>query len=106
MVSTSEKFLLDANTLMTASRFFYAYDLVPSFWEIFGEEIKAGNIILLDMVKNEIDKGQDELKEWISEREEDFQICNHVDPQIISKYAEIMQYIQTCGYYNENGLAD
>ena len=52
MVSTSEKFLLDANTLMTASRFFYAYDLVPSFWEIFGEEIKAGNIILLDMVKN------------------------------------------------------
>ncbi len=106
MVSTSEKFLLDANTLMTASRFFYAYDLVPSFWEIFGEEIKAGNIILLDMVKNEIDKGQDELKEWISEREADFQICNHVDPQIISKYAEIMQYIQTCGYYNENGLAD
>ena len=82
MVSTSEKFLLDANTLMTASRFFYAYDLVPSFWEIFGEEIKAGNIILLDMVKSEIDKGQDELKEWISERESDFQICNHVDPQI------------------------
>lgn len=61
MVNSSEKFLIDANTLMTASRFFYAYDLVPSFWEAFEDEIKAGNIVLLDMVKAEIDKGQDEL---------------------------------------------
>ena len=64
MVNSSEKFLIDANTLMTASRFFYAYDLVPSFWETFEDEIKAGNIVLLDMVKAEIDKGEDELKQW------------------------------------------
>lgn len=76
MVNSSEKFLIDANTLMTASRFFYAYDLVPSFWGTFENEIKAGNIVLLDMVKGEIDKGQD----------------------------EVMQYIQECGFYNEKGL--
>ena len=64
MVNSSEKFLIDANTLMTASRFFYAYDLVPSFWETFEDEIKAGNIVLLDMVKAEIEKGEDELKQW------------------------------------------
>ena len=64
MVNSSEKFLIDANTLMTASRFFYAYDLVPSFWKTFEDEIKAGNIVLLDMVKAEIDKGEDELKQW------------------------------------------
>ena len=63
MVNSSEKFLIDANTLMTASRFFYAYDLVPSFWETFEDEIKAGNIVLLDMVKAQIDKGEDELKQ-------------------------------------------
>lgn len=75
MVNSSEKFLIDANTLMTASRFFYAYDLVPSFWEAFEDEIK-----------------------------EDFEICNHVDPEIIPKYTEVMQYIQECGFYNEKGL--
>lgn len=104
MVNPSEKFLIDANTLMTASRFFYAYDLVPSFWKIFEDEIKAGNIVLLDMVKAEIDKGQDALKQWVSERKNDFEICNHVDFEIISKYAEVMQYIQECGFYNEKGL--
>ena len=104
MVKSSEKFLIDANTLMTASRFFYAYDLVPSFWEAFEDEIRAGKIVLLDMVKDEIDKGQDKLKEWVSEREEDFEICNHVDPEIVPKYAEVMRYIQECGFYNQKGL--
>ena len=56
------------------------------------------------MVKNEIDRGRDELKEWINERKDDFQICNHVDFGIIQKYAEVMQYIQECGFYNEKGL--
>ena len=98
MVNSSEKFLIDANTLMTASRFFYAYDLVPSFWKTFEDKIKAGNIVLLDIVKAEIDKGQDELKQWVSEREDVFEICNHVDPEIIPKYAEVMQYIQECGF--------
>ena len=106
MVNSSEKFLIDANTLMTASRFFYAYDLIPSFWGIFEEKIKAGNIVLLDMVKAEIDKGQDKLKQWVSERKDEFQICNHVDSEIIPKYAEVMQYIQECGFYNEKGLND
>ena len=104
MVKTSEKFLIDANSLMTASRLFYAYDLIPSFLNILEDNIKEGNIVLLDMVKAEIDKGQDKLKEWVSERAEDFEVCNHVDPMIIPKYAEVMQYIQECGFYNEKGL--
>ena len=104
MVNSSEKFLIDANTLMTAARFFYAYDLVPSFWKVFENEIKAGHIVLLDMVKDEIDKGQDTLKKWVSEREDDFEVCSHIDPKIIPKYAEVMQYIQECGFYNEKGL--
>ena len=66
--------------------------------------IKAGNIVLLDMVKAEIDKGQDELKEWVTDRTDDFEMGNHVDPEIIPKYAEVMQYIQECGFYNEKGL--
>lgn len=104
MVNSSEKFLIDANTLMAAARLYYAYDLLPSFWEIFGERIKEGDVVLLDMVKNEIDKGQDDLQKWIMERQDDFQVCNHVDPEIIPKYAEVMQYIHECGFYNEKGL--
>lgn len=101
-----EKFLLDTNTLITASRLYYASDLVPTFWEILAERTKEKNLILLDIVKEEIDKGldQDVLKNWLNGTEPEFEICDHVDGEIIAKYAEIMQYIQTCGYYNEKGL--
>lgn len=104
MVNSVEKFLVDANTFMAAARLYYAYDLIPSFWKIFGEKLKEGNVILLDMVKNEIDKGQDELQQWMKEKQDDFQNCNHIDPGIISKYAQVMQYIHECGFYNEKGL--
>ena len=40
MVKMEDKFLIDANTLMTAARQYYAYDILPSFWKIFGDEIK------------------------------------------------------------------
>lgn len=30
--------------------------------------------------------------------------CNHNDYEIIAKYAQIMQYIQECGYYNDKGI--
>ena len=33
MVKPKEKYMLDANTLMTAARLFYAYDIIPLFWK-------------------------------------------------------------------------
>lgn len=104
MVKIPEKFLIDANTLMAAARLYYAYDLLPSFWKVFGDKLKEGNVVLLDLVKNEIDKGEDELQQWVMERQHDFQYCNHVDSEIVSKYASVMQYIHECGLYNEKGL--
>lgn len=103
-MDTKEKFLIDSNTLMTASRQYYAQDIVPSFWSIFESKLATGNIILLDMVKAEIDKGEDALKHWLDDKAAMFRICNHVDERIISKYGAVMQYIQECGFYNDAGL--
>lgn len=61
-MNTQEKFLIDSNTLMTASRQYYAHDIVPGFWATLENKLTTGNIVLLDMVKAEIDKGEDALK--------------------------------------------
>ncbi len=101
-----EQFLLDANVLISASRLYYASDLVPTFWEILSQKAEEKRFILLDIVRDEIDRGQEQdvLKNWLDKIESKLEICNHVERDIIVKYAEIMQYIQTCGYYNEKGL--
>lgn len=58
-------------------------------------------MVLLDIVKTEIDKGEDDLADWIS-RQAGFVICNHISPEIIGKYQEVLQYIQMCGLYKEH----
>ncbi len=99
----TEKFLLDTNSFVTPYRQYYAFDLIPAYWKELAKSTHSGNLILLDMVKEEIDKGKDPLSQWLNEQT-GFIICNHVSPEIILKYQEILQYIQTCGLYKEQAL--
>ena len=55
------------------------------------------------MVKVEIDRGEDDLADWLN-RQVGFVICNHISPEIIGKYQEVLQYIQMCGLYKEQAL--
>lgn len=98
-----EKFLIDSNSFMTPYRQYYAFDLIPTYWEEVSKCTNSGRLILLDMVKAEIDRGEDDLADWLS-RQEEFIICNHISQKIIDKYQGILQYIQTCGLYKEQAL--
>lgn len=98
-----EKFLIDSNSFMTPYRQYYAFDLVPTYWDELSKKTDTGRLILLDMVKDEINKGQDDLATWITKKN-GFVICNHVTPEVISKYQEVLQYVQTCGLYKEDAL--
>ena len=98
-----EKFLIDSNSFMTPYRQYYAFDLVPTYWEEVSRCTSSGRLVLLDIVKAEIDKGKDDLADWIS-RQAGFVICNHISPEIIGKYQEVLQYIQMCGLYKEQAL--
>lgn len=99
-----EKFLIDSSSFMTPYRFYYAFDLVPSYWEELSRYAETGRIVLLDMVKDEIERGKDLLTDWIHGNEEKLIICNHVNAEIIGTYQKIIQYVQSCGYYNDKAL--
>ena len=103
MVETAEKFLVDSNSFMTPFRFYYAFDLIPSYWKELSNPLISKYLVVLDMVKDEIDTGQDDLSRWL-DRIENLQICPHVTPEIITKYQEVLQYIVNCGFYKESAL--
>lgn len=98
-----EKFLVDTNSFIKPYRQYYAFDLVPTYWDKLSKYIDKGRIILLDIVKEEIDKGNDDLKDWV-DKQNGFEICKHVTKEIIDKYQEVLQYIQNCGLYMERAL--
>ena len=97
-----DKFLIDSNSFISAYRNFYACDIVPAYWRILAEHIKRREIILLDMVQQELEQGNDTLPKWISQQ--NFEICSHVSKKVIANYSYVMNYIQECGYYNAKGL--
>lgn len=103
MVKDKEVFLIDSNSFMTPYRRYYAFDLIPSYWDELSKQFDTGRIVMLDMVKEEINKGQDALTEWVN-GEDNLVICNHTTSQIIAKWQEVLQYVQTCGLYKEQAL--
>ncbi len=57
-------FLVDANFFIEAHRITYPLDVVPSFWEEIASSAHKGDICSLDKVKAEIDKHEDDLRDW------------------------------------------
>ena len=99
----SERFLIDANAIITPYLNYYPFDFAPKFWEQLEINIENGSITILDLVKDEITKGEDSLSEWLKKISIG-SFVDHRDGAIVGKYSEILQYIQTAGCYNSNAL--
>lgn len=60
-------YLLDANTLITAKNVYYAFDLVPAFWDWMEARIADSTIDTAEKIRDELLRGKDEdpLKQWV-----------------------------------------
>jgi len=99
-------YLIDANAFITPYKAYYAFDLVPKFWEFLSEQIEKGNILLIDKVYEEIavnkdkTKPSDDLQKWIE------MLVVHKKSiktaEIVSAYQEIVNYINDSGKYSDS----
>ncbi len=98
-------FLIDANSLITPYESYYPFDLFPVFWEQMELYIKHGKIAILDVIKEELEKGDDDLSKWI----ESMEIPIYIDRRtkdVIEQYSEILSYIQSSEDYKESALME
>lgn len=105
MNNSPEIFLIDSNSLIAPYEQFYPFDFATSFWDQISQHISDGSIAILDMVKQEIKCGGDDLSKWIDE----IQIKNFIDHRdglIIQIYSEILDYIQSDDCYKESALTE
>lgn len=98
-----EKFLLDANIFITPYKNYYPFDFAPSYWEQLLARLSLSNIAVLDLAKNEVSKGEDELSDWIN-NVEDITICSRVDSKIIENYSNVLTYLQNSSLYTDKAL--
>lgn len=104
-MSDSSNFLLDANVLINAARHYYAFDIAPVFWDALLLHAGNGSLKSIDRVRVEIDRGSDELVEWINgEFINSFMPSN--DMLVLKKYAEIMDWSQRQAQYSPSAKAE
>lgn len=98
-----EKFLIDANSFVTPYQNFYPFDITPGFWAQLKPALLNDAVSVLDVVKDEILKGDDELTAWVSEMSE-LKIMDRRDQSIMAKYGAVLSYLQNSPLYNDKAL--
>ncbi|MBV1759265.1 MAG: DUF4411 family protein [Dethiosulfatibacter sp.] len=103
MSNPNNRFLIDSNSIIAPYKTFYPFDFAERFWIQLRNNIESGQIIVLDIVRDELCKGEDKLTDWINEFDEGL-ILSRNNMQILEKYGEIINYINVAPYYSKKAL--
>jgi len=101
-----DKFIIDANVLITAHRRSYPMDIVPSFWEKMLVEAKDQNFFLVDEIITEILVGEDQLADWIRDNISSFTILKSDVEAVINAYRELIQKVMDNTKYRYKAKSD
>lgn len=93
-------YILDANVFIEAYQRYYAFDLVPSFWDALIKLAKADRIRSIDRVKQEINKGDDQLKRWVNNHFSEWFMSTD-DSEVFNSYQQIINWA-----FNHNQFKD
>lgn len=97
-------YLIDSNTFMTAARTFYSFDYGPKFWDFIEVQAKNNALASIDKVFEEINKGNDALKNWAKENFLYYFLTTKEEP-IFQKYAELVQWAENQhNHYTRNAI--
>lgn len=65
-------YLLDTNVFIEAKNAYYGFDFAPGFWAWIDREHANGNVYSIEMVRDELIGGDDELADWAKNKDQAF----------------------------------
>lgn len=86
-------YLLDANTFIEAKNRYYGMEICPGYWEWLIDKNESHALSSIDMIRNELEKGNDDLAIWAKNNKSLFQSCQDIATQ--KAYAQVAQYAAT-----------
>ncbi|HDL7813590.1 DUF4411 family protein [Yersinia intermedia] len=84
-------YILDSNIFIQAQNDYYCLDVCPGFWDFLDNKFKAGEIVSITNVYDELKKKDDDVFSWVQSRKEFFGKTEDRDTQI--NYAEIANHV-------------
>lgn len=84
-------YILDSNVFIEAKNRYYAFDIVPGFWQALIDLARTGQVQSIDRVKAEIDRGDDDLKAWANSSF-NFWFASTDDVEVTYAYRRIIEW--------------
>lgn len=97
------KYVIDSNALIDAFNTYYKNDIFPTVWNFIESHIESNDLIIIDKVCNELQRQNDELKEWINGIDKNKILNITEDVDVMSEYQEIQKYIVNSGCWKSAG---
>ena len=99
-------YVLDANVFIEAARRYYAFDVAPAFWNVLIHHAAQGRIKSIDKIKQELERGNDELADWIKKGNMTDAFDSTDQEDIIQQFSEIMKWVQSQDQYFDAAKAE
>ncbi|HOJ50473.1 MAG TPA: DUF4411 family protein [Spirochaetota bacterium] len=97
-------YLLDSNIFITPANTFYRFAFGMNFWNFLVDKAENGKLASLDKVKEEINRCENNLKEWANNYFSNY-FLNTKDPKVIQKYSELMRWAESKNnHYTRNAI--
>ena len=95
-------FVLDTNVFIGAHNDYYAPDFCPAFWDCIFQFFRAGRLVSIDRVFNELEY-PDDLVQWANNAPNDF-FDFSADGPVITAYSTIMDWIQNNSQFKQAAI--
>jgi len=93
MTTKSRCYLVDANVLIEAKNRYYSFSICPGFWDALAWKAGMGSVGSVDVVKNELASGNDDLAKWVKHAVPTVAIRSTNDVDAVSWYERVMQWV-------------
>ncbi len=104
---TAEKaYLLDSNVFIQAKNHYYSFQICPGFWESLILENAEEMVFSIDRVKTELEKGNDELTQWVEDATSETFFKKTDSKAVIECFTKIMNWVQSEQQYYESSKAE
>lgn len=89
----AEIYVLDTNALIQAKRQFYPFDVCPGYWKAVLWHRAKQTIVTVDRVRDEIERGGDDLWDWVKSSYGVERFASTDAPAVIQRYAEMVAWV-------------
>jgi hypothetical protein len=93
------KYLLDTNSFVTPNKTYYNMQRCPQFWKWILDMNRNGILFSIQKVKQELMNYEDELKEWVSQQDDNFFLP--FDEECLKAFFKVTAAVNENKFYSE-----